>query len=225
MAVQIEESWKKELQGEFKKDYFKSLIRTLKQKKAAGKEVYPVGSEIFNAFKLTPFKDVKVVIIGQDPYHGPGQAHGLCFSVNKGVIIPPSLKNIYKELVTDVNFVTPSHGQLSEWAQQGVFMLNASLTVERSKPMSHAKIGWSSFTDAVIQILNERKQHLVFLLWGNFAKEKGKLIDTKKHTVLTAAHPSPFSAYNGFFGCRHFSETNKSLATFGLQTIDWQISE
>jgi uracil-DNA glycosylase len=223
MAVQIEESWKKELQEEFDKDYFKKLVNTLKQEKAAGKEIYPAGDEIFNAFKLAPFQDVKVVILGQDPYHGPGQAHGLCFSVNKGVIIPPSLKNIYKELEADVNFLKPEHGNLTSWAQQGVFMLNASLTVVRSSPMSHAKIGWAQFTNAVIKLLSERKEHLVFLLWGKFAQEKGKLVDTNKHTVLTAAHPSPFSAYNGFFGCRHFSKTNQCLTTFGHSTIDWQI--
>ena len=223
MAVQIEESWKKELQEEFEKDYFKQLVNTIKAEKAAGKEIYPSGPEIFNAFELTPFNKVKVVIIGQDPYHGPGQAHGLCFSVKKGTIIPPSLKNIYKELVSDTQFRIPGHGDLSEWARQGVFLLNASLTVVRSTPMSHSKIGWEIFTDAVIQILNERKKSLVFLLWGKFAQEKGKLIDANKHTVLTAAHPSPFSAHNGFFGCRHFSKTNESLTNFGLSKIDWQI--
>ncbi len=224
MAVQIEESWKKELQAEFEKEYFKNLVNTLKEEKKLGKEIYPSGDEIFNAFELTPFKDVKVVILGQDPYHGPGQAHGLCFSVNKGVIIPPSLKNIYKELVTDVNFVKPNHGDLTSWATKGVFMLNASLTVERASPMSHSKIGWAQFTDAVIKILSERKEHIVFLLWGKFAQEKGKLVDVNKHTVLTAAHPSPFSAYNGFFGCKHFSKTNESLRTFGFSAIDWQIN-
>jgi uracil-DNA glycosylase len=224
MAVQIEESWKKELEPEFEKQYFKNLVASLQSEKALGKEIFPIGSEIFNAFKFTPFDDVKVVILGQDPYHGPGQAHGLCFSVKKGVLVPPSLKNIYKELETDVNFITPSHGELSKWAQQGVFMLNASLTVVRSSPMSHSKIGWSTFTDAVIEILSQRKEKLVFLLWGKFAQSKIPLIDTTKHTVLTAAHPSPFSAYNGFFGCKHFSKTNESLRTFGLSPIDWQIN-
>jgi len=223
MAVQIEESWKKELQEEFDKDYFKSLVQKLKEEKELGKEIYPSGPDIFSAFELTPFTNVKVVILGQDPYHGPGQAHGLCFSVKKGVIIPPSLKNIFKELEADVNFIQPKHGELSSWAKQGVFMLNASLTVERSKPMSHAKIGWGTFTDAVIAKLNEKKENIVFLLWGNFAKEKGKLIDNNKHTILTAAHPSPFSAYNGFFACRHFSKTNQCLITFGHEPIDWQI--
>lgn len=223
MAVKIEASWKKELADEFEKDYFKSLVEKIKVEKAAGKTVYPAGNEIFNAFDFTPFKDVKVVILGQDPYHGPGQAHGLCFSVNKGVIVPPSLKNIYKELVTDVNFVIPPHGDLSSWAKQGVFMLNASLTVERSQPMSHAKFGWATFTDAVIQKLSERKENVIFLLWGRFAQGKIPLIDTKKHTVLTAAHPSPFSAYNGFFGCKHFSKTNECLTNFGAQAIDWQV--
>lgn len=223
MAVQIEESWKKELQGEFEKEYFKNLIATLKADKVAGKEIYPAGPEIFNAFALTPFEKVKVVILGQDPYHGPGQAHGLCFSVKKGTIVPPSLKNIYKELVTDVQFITPDHGELTAWARQGVFMLNASLTVLRSTPMSHSKIGWEAFTDTVIHTLSQRKEHLVFLLWGRFAQGKIPLIDTKKHTVFTAAHPSPFSAYNGFFGCKHFSKTNESLATFGQSGIDWQI--
>ena len=223
MAVQIEESWKKELKNEFKKDYFKSLVAVLKEEKQLGKEIYPAGDEIFNAFTLTPFDKVKVVVLGQDPYHGPGQAHGLCFSVNKGVIVPPSLKNIYKELVTDVGFEIPPHGDLSPWAQQGVFLLNASLTVERSKPMSHAGIGWATFTDAVIHLLSQRKEKLVFLLWGRFAQGKIPLIDTDKHTVLTAAHPSPFSAYNGFFGSKHFSKTNESLATFGQEKIDWQL--
>lgn len=223
MPVKIEPSWKKELRGEFEKDYFKNLVATLKSEKAAGKEIYPAGDEIFNAFALTPFDNVKVVILGQDPYHGPGQAHGLCFSVQKGTIVPPSLKNIYKELETDVNFIKPNHGELTLWAQQGVFMLNASLTVVRATPMSHSKIGWSTFTDAVIKTLSDRKEKLVFLLWGKFAQGKAELIDSKKHTIFTAAHPSPFSAYNGFFGCRHFSKTNESLATFGLQEIDWQI--
>ncbi len=223
MDVQIEESWKKELQGEFEKEYFSSLVATLKQEKRSAKEIYPPGGEIFNAFKLTPFDQVKVVVLGQDPYHGPGQAHGLCFSVRQGVLIPPSLKNIYKELATDVDFKIPSHGDLTQWALQGVFLLNASLTVERSKPMSHANIGWADFTDAVIQILSKRKERLVFLLWGRFAQGKVPLIDTTKHTVFTAAHPSPFSAHNGFFGCQHFSKTNESLATFGFEKINWQL--
>jgi uracil-DNA glycosylase len=224
MAVQIEESWKNELSAEFGKEYFSNLTSIIKQDKKDGKEVYPPGNEIFRAFDLTPFDKVKVVIIGQDPYHGAGQAHGLCFSVNKGVIIPPSLKNIYKELHADLNFKIPNHGDLTSWATQGVFLLNASLTVLRSQPMSHAKIGWANFTDAVIRALSEKHEHLVFLLWGKFAQEKGKLIDNDKHSILTAAHPSPFSAYNGFFGCKHFSKTNESLTTFGVQTIDWQLN-
>ena len=224
MAVQIEESWKKELQEEFEKEYFNNLVQTIKNEKATGKEIFPPGPEIFNAFSFTPFDKVKVVILGQDPYHGPGQAHGLCFSVTKGTIVPPSLKNIYKELATDTKFIIPNHGELTAWAQQGVFMLNASLTVVRSTPMSHSKIGWEVFTDAVIKILSERKEKLVFLLWGRFAQSKANLIDADKHTILTAAHPSPFSAHNGFFGCKHFSKTNESLATFGLQEIDWQIN-
>lgn len=223
MDVQIEKSWKKELQGEFDKPYFAQIVQFLKQEKAAGKTVYPKGADLFNAFDYTPFDKVKVVILGQDPYHGPHQAHGLCFSVQRDVIVPPSLKNIYKELHTDIGFSIPPHGNLSAWAQQGVFMLNSSLSVERAQPNSHSKIGWTTFTDAVIKIISERKENVVFLLWGKFAQGKMLYIDNTKHHILTAAHPSPFSAYNGFFGCKHFSKTNDYLLSFGKEGINWQL--
>lgn len=220
--VKIDESWKQPLQAEFEKPYFGELIAFLKQERAAGKMIYPPGAQIFSAFAHTPFDKVKVVIIGQDPYHGVGQAHGLCFSVNKGVAVPPSLKNIYKELTTDIpGFVTPSHGDLSHWADQGVLMLNATLTVEKDKAGSHQGKGWEQFTDAVIQLVAQQKQHLVFILWGRFAQGKASFIDASKHLVLQAAHPSPFSAYNGFFGCKHFSSTNRYLTEFGLGPIHW----
>jgi uracil-DNA glycosylase len=223
MDVQIEKSWKKELQCEFDKPYFAQIVQFLKQEKAAGKTIYPKGADLFNAFDYTPFDKVKVVILGQDPYHGPHQAHGLCFSVQRDVIVPPSLKNIYKELHTDIGFSIPPHGNLSAWAQQGVFMLNSSLSVERAQPNSHSKIGWTTFTDAVIKIISERKENVVFLLWGKFAQGKMLYIDNTKHHILTAAHPSPFSAYNGFFGCKHFSKTNDYLLSFGKEGINWQL--
>lgn len=223
MEVKIEESWKAYLQEEFKRDYFFSLVQFLKNEKAQKKIIYPQGKDIFNAFNLCPFQKIKVVILGQDPYHGHGQAHGLSFSVPQGISIPPSLKNIYKELHSDVPFTIPHHGNLSSWAQQGVFLLNASLTVEAQKPMSHAQIGWEKFTDAVISILNNNKENLVFLLWGKFAQQKIEFIDTEKHLVLKAAHPSPFSAYNGFFGCKHFSQCNQFLISKNIDAISWQI--
>ncbi len=223
MDVQIEESWKKELQSEFDKPYFAQIVQFIKQEKAAGKTIFPKGEDMFAAFNTTPFNKIKVVILGQDPYHGPGQAHGLCFSVQKGMIIPPSLKNIYKELAADIGFVPPDHGCLSAWAEQGVFMLNASLTVEQAKPNSHSKIGWATFTDAVIKLISARRENIVFLLWGKFAQAKMLYIDHQKHHILTAAHPSPFSAYNGFYGCKHFSKTNDYLKSFGKEVINWQL--
>lgn len=223
MDVKIEESWKQLLSAEFRQPYFQKIVDHLKTEKLQGKTIYPAGPHIFNAFNTTPVDRVKVVILGQDPYHGPGQAHGLCFSVQKGVPAPPSLVNIFKELKEDIGMQIPSHGDLTHWAQQGVFLLNASLTVRAGEPMSHAKIGWAQFTDAVIQTLASRTENLVFLLWGKFAQEKSRLIDETRHHILRAAHPSPLSAYAGFFGCRHFSQANQYLISKGKDPIDWSI--
>jgi len=211
------------LKEEFAKPYFLQITDFLKNEKAQGKIIYPPGSLIFNAFNTTPFDKVKVVIIGQDPYHGPGQAHGLSFSVPNGVPAPPSLVNIFKELKTDMGIPIPSHGNLSHWAEQGVLLLNASLTVRANEPMSHSKIGWVEFTDAAIKTISEKKNNVVFLLWGKFAQEKQLLIDAKKHLLLKAAHPSPFSADKGFFGCKHFSKTNEYLQQQHIEMIDWKI--
>ena len=220
--VAIAESWKPVLQQEFDKPYFEALIDFLKQEKAAGKTIFPPGPQIFAAFDYTAFNDVRVVIIGQDPYHGQGQAHGLCFSVNKGIAVPPSLQNIYKEIKTDIEgFETPNHGDLSHWAKQGVLMLNATLTVEKDKAGSHQGKGWEAFTDAVIKVVSTQKENVVFILWGKFAQSKARLIDETKHLILIAAHPSPFSAYNGFFGCKHFSKTNHYLKQHQSQIINW----
>lgn len=225
MEVKMEQLWKQVLAEEFECPYFIQLIKRLEAEKQAGKIIYPPEKQIFNAFYLTPFDEVKVVIMGQDPYHGEGQANGLCFSVNKGITIPPSLRNIYKELQVDIGCTIPTHGDLSHWSKQGVFLLNASLTLLNAAPMSHAQIGWAAFTDAVIRKLSEKKDHLIFLLWGKFAQSKLQLINQDKHKILIAAHPSPLSAHNGFFGCKHFSKTNECLATFGYPPIDWQIKE
>lgn len=224
MNVQIEASWKQALAREFSQPYFQNIAERIKIEKEQQKVIYPPGSQIFNAFNLTPLDKVKVVIIGQDPYHGPRQAHGLSFSVQKGVAIPPSLMNIYKELADDIGMPMPPHGDLTSWAQQGVFLLNASLTVRAAEPMSHAKIGWADFTNAVIKTISEQKQHVVFLLWGKFAQEKRTLIDESKHLILRSVHPSPLSAYGGFFGCKHFSQTNQYLVSKGLDPINWNIS-
>ncbi len=221
MDVKIEPGWKEVLQQEFTKPYFQQVAGYLKIEKSQGKIIYPPGSLIFNAFDKTPFNKIKVVIIGQDPYHGAGQAHGLCFSVQDGIAIPPSLVNIYKELNTDIGLPIPRTGNLTKWAQQGVFLLNASLTVRAGEPMSHAKIGWADFTDAVIKTISSEKKGVVFLLWGKFAQDKQVLIDETRHYVLKAAHPSPLSAHNGFFGCRHFSKTNQLLVKQALDPIDW----
>lgn len=223
MNVKIEESWKEVLHDEFSKPYFKQIAEHLKTEKEQGKTIYPPGPLIFNAFAQTPFRQVKVVLLGQDPYHGPGQAMGLSFSVNNGVPPPPSLINIFKELHEDVGVPLPRTGNLTKWAQQGVLLLNASLTVRAGEPMSHAKIGWHHFTDTVIRTLSEQRANLVFLLWGRFAQEKVALIDVKKHQVLKAAHPSPLAAHNGFFGCRHFSITNDYLAKNAIDPIDWAL--
>jgi len=221
--IQLESGWKTVLNDEFSKDYFSKIKTFLIKEKQAGKTIYPPGKDIFKAFDSTPFSKVKVVIIGQDPYHGKGQAHGLCFSVQKPTPPPPSLVNIYKEIHSDLNLPIPQHGNLSKWAQQGVFLLNAILTVRANQPASHSKIGWDIFTDKVIQTISAQKDNIVFLLWGRFAQEKANLIDSKKHLILMAAHPSPFSAHNGFFGCQHFSKTNEYLISIGKEAIDWQI--
>jgi len=223
MDVKIEDSWKEVLQEEFCKPYFQQIVEFLKVEKTQGKIIYPPGSLIFNAFNTTPFGKVKVVLIGQDPYHGPGQAHGLCFSVQNGIVLPPSLQNIYKELHNDIGIPIPKTGNLTHWAEQGVFLLNASLTVRAGDPMSHSRIGWATFTDAVIQIISSQKKNIVFLLWGKFAQDKQMLIDTTKHYVLKAAHPSPLSASSGFFGCRHFSKTNNFLVKNGIDPVDWAV--
>ena len=220
--VRIEESWKNALQAEFSQPYFQALATFLKKEKTAGKTIYPPGSLIFNAFDTTPFDQVKVVILGQDPYHNPNEAMGLSFSVPKGVRIPPSLKNIYKELQTDLNLQMPTHGDLTHWAQQGVFLLNAMLTVERNKPRSHHKVGWQNFTDAVIRTLSNERENLVFMLWGNFAKKKNLLIDRSKHLILEAAHPSPLAG-GAFFGSKHFSQANQYLEAKGHPPIDWSV--
>lgn len=223
MDVKIEDSWKKILKEEFSKPYFQQIALHLKTEKSQGKTIYPPGSLIFNAFNTTPFTNVKVVILGQDPYHGPNQAHGLCFSVQNGVPPPPSLVNIFKELQEDIGINIPNHGNLTHWAEQGVFLLNASLTVRAAEPMSHSKIGWATFTDTVIKKISENEKHVVFLLWGKFAQEKRVLIDESKHLILRAAHPSPLSAHAGFFGCKHFSKTNAWLMSKGIDPIDWQL--
>jgi uracil-DNA glycosylase len=223
MDVKIEASWKEALRSEFKKDYFKQIVHHIKTEKKQGVTIYPAGTQIFQAFNSTPLKDVKVVILGQDPYHGPNQAHGLSFSVQKGVPPPPSLMNIFKELQEDTGMPAPQHGCLEKWAEQGVFLLNASLTVRAHDPLSHSKIGWTNFTDAVIKKIAESKQHVVFMLWGKYAQQKKDLIPAAKHLILTAAHPSPLSAKNGFFGCRHFSRANQYLMRYGIHPIDWAI--
>lgn len=223
MDVKIEESWKAVLKQEFSKSYFQQAVTFIKVEKMSGNIIYPPGSLIFNAFNTTPFDKVKVVILGQDPYHGAGQAHGLSFSVPDGVKPPPSLVNIFKELNTDIGMPIPESGNLTAWAKQGVLLLNASLTVKANEPMSHAKIGWADFTDAVIRKISEQKEHVVFILWGRFAQEKQALIDETKHLVLKAAHPSPFSAFSGFFGCKHFSKTNQYLVSNNIDPIDWHL--
>lgn len=225
MDVQIDASWKNVLREEFSKPYFEQIVRHLKTEKAQGKIIYPPGSLIFNAFNTTPYEKVKVVMLGQDPYHGPGQAHGLCFSVPYGVPPPPSLVNIFKELHDDTGVAIPRHGNLTHWAEQGVFLLNASLTVRAGEPMSHSRIGWAPFTDAVIRHISTGKKDVVFLLWGKFAQEKKILIDESRHCILRAAHPSPLSAYAGFFGSKHFSKTNAYLVSKGIDPVDWSLPQ
>jgi len=218
----IDESWKNALQDEFQSEYFKHLKEFLVQEKAMH-SIYPPGPEIFNAFDTTPLHHVKAVILGQDPYHGKGQAHGLCFSVPQGIKPPPSLVNIFKELNADTGLPIPAHGNLENWARQGVMLLNATLTVRASCAGSHQNKGWEQFTDQVIRVISREKKHVAFLLWGRYAQAKESLIDQSKHLVLKAAHPSPFSAHNGFLGCRHFSKTNEFLEKSGLEKIDWNL--
>ena len=222
MNVQIENSWKRVLQDEFDKPYVERLVAFLHAEKAAGKVIYPPGSRIFKAFELTPFDAVKVVILGQDPYHNPGQAMGLSFSVPDGVPAPPSLKNIFREIESDLGVRMSGCPNLEPWARQGVLLLNAVLTVEAGSAASHSRIGWQEFTDAVIRALSERRDGLVFLLWGNFARSKRALIDTSRHFVLEAAHPSPLAG-GAFFGCRHFSQTNELLLRAGKTPIEWKL--
>lgn len=223
--IQLHESWKAPLLPEFQSDHMAQLRAFLLAEKAAGKRIFPKGSEWFRALDLTPLDKVRVVILGQDPYHGPGQAHGLCFSVKPGVPPPPSLINIYKELQSDLGIPRPRNGFLEHWANQGVLLLNSVLTVEMAKAASHQGKGWERFTDAVIRLVNAKDQPVVFLLWGAYAQKKAAFVDTSKHLVLKAAHPSPLSAHNGFLGCRHFSHCNAFLEERGLASIDWALPE
>ncbi len=223
--IKLEQSWKHALADEFSADYMVQLREFLLQQKQAGKRVYPPGNEIFSALDFTAIDKTKVVILGQDPYHGSGQAHGLCFSVKLGIDIPPSLVNIYKELKADLEINPPAHGCLTYWAQQGVLLLNAVLTVEAHKAASHQGKGWEKFTDAIVDVLNREKQGLVFLLWGSYAQKKGAMIDREKHLVLQSPHPSPLSASRGFFGNKHFSKANEYLVKQGNTPIDWQLPE
>lgn len=223
--VKLEEGWRAALAEEFASDYMRQLRQFLLQQKAAKKRIYPAGTDIFNALNSTAFSETKVVILGQDPYHGPGQAHGLCFSVKPGIAIPPSLLNIYKELQVDVGFVPPQHGCLIHWARQGVLLLNSVLTVEAGMAASHQGKGWERFTDSVIAQLNSQRQGLVYILWGSYAQKKGAFIDREKNLVLQSPHPSPLSASRGFFGNHHFSQANDYLLKRGQTPIDWQLPE
>lgn len=222
-ALQLEPSWKARVGDWFAREDMRQLAAFLRQRKAAGARVYPAGKDIFAAFDATPFEAVKVVILGQDPYHGAGQAHGLCFSVPQGVPVPPSLLNIYKELEADTGFARPDHGCLLPWARQGVLLLNSVLTVEDGQPGSHQGRGWEGFTDHVVDVLNREREGLVFLLWGSYAQKKGAVIDGRRHRVLKAPHPSPLSAHRGFLGCGHFSAANHYLARSGQTHIDWSL--
>ncbi len=222
--VNLGNSWDKLLNDEFSKEYYKSLRKTLATEYKT-RTIYPKMDDIFNALKYTDYEDVKVVILGQDPYHGAGQAHGLCFSVQKGVLIPPSLKNIFKELESDLNIKPPSHGCLTDWAKQGILLLNTVLTVREGEPNSHKKLGWTIFTDRIIELLNERHEPVIFVLWGKNAIDKLPLITNSRHYVLTAAHPSPLSASRGFLGCKHYSKINEIIKSMGKEPIDWKISE
>ena len=220
--INIEQSWKEHLQPLLEEEYMHELRKKVREfYQDPTRPIYPQPKHLFNAFDTCPFTDVRIVILGQDPYHGAGQAHGLCFSVPEGKNMPPSLKNIFKEIQDDVGVSIPTHGDLTRWAEQGVFLLNAILTVEAGKPTSHHDIGWEKFTDDVISLLSDSKEHLVFMLWGNYAKQKQEIINKEKHLILTAAHPSPYSASNGFFGCKHFSKANEYLKQHGKEPIIW----
>lgn len=223
--IDLEPSWLEVLQDEFSKPYMQDLKEFLVSEAKSGKVIYPEGQNIFSALNLTPFEHVKVVILGQDPYHGPGQAHGLCFSVKKGVAIPPSLVNIYKELKSDLGIQVPNHGYLEEWAKEGVLLLNNVLTVEHGQAGSHHGRGWEQFTDKIVQLLNEKKEHLVFILWGAPAQKKAAKVDMNKHFILKSPHPSPLSSYRGFFGSKPFSQTNEYLKSKKIAPINWKLSE
>ena len=222
--IKLEKSWKRVLLPEFEKSYMVDLRQFVNAEKQIGKIIFPKGKEYFNALDSTPFDKVKVVILGQDPYHGPGQAHGLCFSVQDGVRQPPSLKNIFKELNADLKIKPPSHGNLQAWAEQGVLLLNSVLTVESGKAGSHQKKGWETFTDQIIQSLNEQQEGLVFILWGSYAQAKGQFIDQNKHLVIKSSHPSPLSAHRGFLGSKPFSRANNYLISIGKEPINWALS-
>ncbi|MBB6523699.1 uracil-DNA glycosylase [Pseudoteredinibacter isoporae] len=221
--VQLDPSWKALLENEFEQTYMQQLGDFLRAEKAAGKIIFPPGPQMFNALNSTPFEKVKVVVLGQDPYHGPGQAHGLSFSVPPGVRIPPSLLNIYKEIERDLGLPVPNHGCLQSWAEQGVLLLNATLSVQQANAGSHQNKGWEQFTDRIVQLLSEQREGLVFLLWGSYAQKKGRVIDGQKHCVLKSVHPSPLSAHRGFLGCGHFSATNNYLLQRGQAAIDWSV--
>ena len=221
--MELEASWLSLLRDEFDKHYMHQLRVFLREEKQNGRQVFPPGSDMFNALNSTPFDDVKVVILGQDPYHGEGQAHGLCFSVKPGVPVPPSLRNIYRELETDVGFDPPGHGFLQAWAQQGVLLLNSVLTVRANQAGSHQGKGWESFTDRIVALLSQNKEALVFLLWGSYAQKKGAMVDRNRHLVLQSVHPSPLSASRGFFGNGHFSQANNYLQSHGKPTVNWQL--
>ena len=222
--IGLEASWRKRLQVDFDAEYMLELRDFLREQKLLGKTIYPSKDEIFAALNATPFDAVKIVILGQDPYHGPGQAHGLCFSVRQNVPVPPSLRNIYKELAADINFLPPKHGCLNEWAQQGVLLLNSVLTVEENLAASHKDKGWEKFTDSVVSHLNDKAENIVFILWGNYAQKKGAMIDRARHLVLESPHPSPLSASRGFYGNHHFSKSNEYLRAHDVAAIDWQLS-
>jgi len=224
-TVKLEASWLTHLQTEFEQVYMQQLSEFLRQEKASGQTVYPAGDAIFSALNTTPLSNVKVVILGQDPYHGAGQAHGLSFSVPKGIKIPPSLRNIYKEIQSDIGINPPNHGYLQSWAQQGVLLLNSVLTVRDSQAASHQGKGWETFTDNIISLINQQTKNVVFLLWGSYAQKKGQVIDRQSHLVLNAPHPSPLSAHRGFLGCRHFSQANHYLLQHNKTAIDWSISD
>ena len=223
--IDLESSWLELLAGEFEQPYMQQLRTFLEQEKAAGKRIFPKGNEFFEAFRQTPLPQVKVVILGQDPYHGEGQAHGLCFSVKAGVAVPPSLQNIYKEMNAELGFPIPAHGYLGSWAEQGVLLLNSVLSVESGRAASHQSKGWELFTDRVIEVVNAQRVGVVFLLWGGYAQRKGQKIDAARHCVLKAPHPSPLSAHRGFFGCGHFVAANEYLANQGSVQVDWRIPD